>query len=385
MSDSRSYGAVSLILFALGLSMLTVYVDRPTFPPRGIDDSNACGYFPSCWAARLMGHVPNQKMLQQHLLSDNMNKEVSLLEIKDALSQCNIESAGVSLSFDDVVQLKHPIILHLNNPGHFVVGSRTDDGFVFIDGREKWTNVDLEIVKSRMSGYGLVIIKSGPVENVLRQADSGPVGRFNTLFVQRVFNDNFKKPVRFEFYVRNTGDSPLEYEVQTSCKCTAPAENTGIVLPGEGQTIGIDFHPKPGQSQSEEYVVFNSNDKYHKSIPLGIGLYAKQTIRVLPSSVDFGVCDNATEFRSKIYRDIYLHFDARDSLSVATEKSPRWVNITRLDESSSNNSKAGVAKYRIEALRSQLDRSGTFDGEVVFVSNENGKEASLPVSIWVTK
>jgi hypothetical protein len=334
-----------------------------------------------------MGHVPNQKMLQQHLLSDNMNKEVSLLEIKDALSQCNIESVGVSLSFDDVVQLKKTVVLHLKHPGHFVVGSKMENDFVFIDGQEKWTNVSWETVKSRMSGFALVISKLDMEENSLRQAGSGPIAKFNTLFVQRVFSDTVKNSVRYEFYVRNIGDSPLEYDVQTSCKCTVPSENKGIVMPGQGQTIGVDFKPKQGQSRFEEYVLFNSNDKYHKTIPLGIGMFAKQSLRLLPSVVDFGVCNDVTEDGPPLYRDVFVHFAANDSISVVPEKSPKWIKVNRRDVQSVNgDSLAGVSKFRIEVIRSQLaGSSGTASGEVVFASNENGKEASLPVTIWVAK
>lgn len=98
-----------------------------------------------------------------------------------------------------------------------------------------------------MRKYLLLLFLAGWVSLAEAQENAGTTGSAETLTLKEIRFDFGKipqgKPVTHIFEVKNSGNTPLQFEnVQASCGCTTPEWSKEPIAPGATQNITVGYN-----------------------------------------------------------------------------------------------------------------------------------------------
>jgi len=220
--------------------------------------------------------LSNEELL--NLYRKYPGEQASMVQIKQAAAELNMQLVGVKASLEELAQLDRPCILHIKNPDHFAVLMDVSEAIArLLDG--SWVHVyKREELTRLMSGYALVLNQS--------EAQNAPRGRFKE--TDYYFGEvNRGQNIEHTFEFKNAGSEDLTLSVVgKSCGCTAALLDGEVVPPGHTGRIKISFQVEKG-GLIFETIRLKSNDPLRPIVLLSLRGSAPQELQWTPESLFF--------------------------------------------------------------------------------------------------
>jgi len=221
--------AVSSALIILLLQSVSVgESDQDGLPSCGLNSlSDLC---------HMVGHELTQEG-RNAIFTQFPGNSASLLELTQAASSAGLNLLAVAASLDDLLDnAACPAIIHLNDPGHYLVLIQASAAWVQVLDSGRVIVLPRDHVAGRFSGHALVL------ERLLSEAKTGPklrLDEFQTLLPAASVGQAFEH----RFPVCNEGKEDLTVRVQERDCSSAPAGTVGeeVLAPGESTDVTIRF------------------------------------------------------------------------------------------------------------------------------------------------
>jgi len=167
---------------------------------------------------------------------------VSLLALSRGAEKIGFDAPGVRLTWEDLVQLDHPVILFVSEH-HFVCldpqEKKIENGepsVILYDWPEITRYVGQKELSKTWKGESLLLI---PRENAQNAQEQGPALQFDCRLVD-FGKKATDRPLVLQFPFRNVGTEGLQIsEIKKSCTCTSVETNLSVLEPGESGILSM--------------------------------------------------------------------------------------------------------------------------------------------------
>lgn len=217
--------------------------------------------------------------LRSQLQKQYPTSTVSMLDVKKMAEQVGIPLSGVQATLDELLALQRPLILHLQQPEHFVLMLDGNKDIVRVL-ESPDSNIDVlprAQIEKRFAGYALLPRMQAPSDapNIkLEQVDY----HFGITGVGQ--------NVEYEYRFANVGKSDLKVEIAgSSCGCTGAflsdkaSGNVLTLKPGESSGVKLTYTTAaPGNVQ--QMVTLQTNDPLRPLVYLSIRGSSPQNVQV---------------------------------------------------------------------------------------------------------
>ena len=157
----------------------------------------------------------------------------SMQDISRTAVDLGISLLGVQASLDALAGVRGPCIIHINDPGHFVVMSRAAGDWVQLVEYGQVTAIARSELAKHYSGHALILdqdtVSGGPVVGVDE-------------FHYRFGVSGLGQDVAHSFRVRNRGNEDLEIAAQPAgCRGPRVSIDRGTLRPGQSANVTVAF------------------------------------------------------------------------------------------------------------------------------------------------
>lgn len=212
----------------------------------------------------------------------------SLLDLKNSFDELGFRTTPLKAKLREVLDGPLPAILHLDEPGHYVVAVHAESDRVMIfDALGNRQRIRISSVGERFTGYALRVARD-PGTAVPPGRTSRPQIQFATLYQDRGDVLQGMGTIGYEFPLINVGSESLRiHGLHSDCACmevTGPDE----IPPGGAGVVKATFRKTPNSksSFSSHSIKVESNDTDFPVIPLMAAGNLATNVRVSPYYVD---------------------------------------------------------------------------------------------------
>ncbi|NLO74322.1 MAG: DUF1573 domain-containing protein, partial [candidate division WS1 bacterium] len=190
----------------------------------------------------LMGH--DIDMAQRQALWEMVAGEsASMLDIRNAAGRFGVALVGVKAEYAELAGIVGPVLVHLSNPGHFVVVLRQSRDWMQVIDEDRVCVLPRGELEKRYSGHAMVV----------RREYVGPRAQFEVDDFQHDFGAVVAgTEVRHVFQVTNTGQADLSLGFLRKACCGAPDVEIekGELAPGDSTDVSVSFVATPGRDST---------------------------------------------------------------------------------------------------------------------------------------
>lgn len=408
------------------INMLLIIVGVKHLAFASINDTKK--YKSSCGinSAYLMLNISKKEITLDQLISHEINQNkhpnLSLLDIKNIVSDFGLSVSTVRMSAEDVVHLQHPFIAHVRKPntglGHFVL--------CWVDHNNELEVIDYpkkgHTIPERFAVYftGYCLVESSDVQFISKEKEA--VEEIHKTCIQKTkvesensiqfplkaenifpagakltwLGDNFinfgelegkellEETVRFELL--NTGTGLLKlFDLTASCDCAEATFSSDIVKPAEKSILTVKII-KRGKGKFAEFVTFRTNDPVHplEKVVIEGGLIPSIDISVSPRSCVFENTQQNITYNKKIALFNPVYHSSQKEFQIEN------IQVSRPDLLSANMFQSwniggksynkNIRKCTLEVKLQHNLLPGRYEEEIVISGNKNLK---IPVEIFV--
>ncbi len=255
-------------------------------------DSMQCGHWSVVRCCHLLG-VPVSVNDVFRLLPPKTRGH-SLLELQTALREIGFEVSADREELHKVLTGRHPTILHLRDPDHFVVVANSNANSILVfDAVGNRRRIPFANVESRFDGYALHVSRNAKLPlpaTVQRKTNGVPCVQFETLYLDHGDVSVGTGPVTYHFPVQNLGSQPLQIlQIAADCGCLE-ANGPDVIEPFAESVITATFRHDPDAARAafEHEIMVTTNDPLHQHVSLVAAGNTNTTLRPWPSQLDFG-------------------------------------------------------------------------------------------------
>lgn len=290
MKHKGVYGAI--VLVALNVAFLWFMRHARQTPVIHDSGQMQCGHWAIVRCSHLLGVPVSVRRVFELLPLDERGH--SMADLTVALESIGFVVTPKQGEFAQIISGEPPTILHLTDPDHFVVVSRssTEDVIVF-DANGVRRRLKMPDVERRFDGYALQVASSEDAKNRRREeCQSTACLHFETLYLDHGDIAINSGPVEYQFHLENLGGAVLEiHDVAADCGCVQ-VSSPKTIAPHSKDVIKAYFrHDSASQRASFEHeILVRTNDPTTPNISLVAAGNTDTTLRVWPLDLDFGAC-----------------------------------------------------------------------------------------------
>jgi len=248
-----------------------------------------CGHIAFIRSTQLLG-LPIDEGDVRRLPSRNAG--VSLADISKALLETGLDC---KIGFNKKIvntKFRGPLIVQIDNPGHFVVIEDFDDQSVFVyENNARPKLISRGSISRQFTGYYARVRRSDISQD--RALGSGfPV--FDSLIkdcgeIEATTLEAGK--ITFDFVIKNEGATPLVIkDVSTSCACLETRYPTKPLAPGDEGRVSVDYHLRLGNSDGvfQQNMFLFTNSIEMPAVALQVGGQIRGVCRFFPAEFPLG-------------------------------------------------------------------------------------------------
>ena len=351
-------GAIFYLLFFVGAGI--------AFPPEGVDEETSypCGPYALSVVAKTFG-IEVDVSAVAYLAKTTPQGNTSMKGLADAAHQLGFHAKGMKLSLKQLVQLKPPIIAHVNQNHYIVIETIFKDKLQIIDNAKPSGFMSLDQFDKIWAGHILIISP--------RKADqSGPNIEVDPLEYDFGVVDN-DKPVRYTFYVKNTGTSLLKIrEIVPDCNCTLVSISSKIIAPGEQTQLTLEFDIGGDWGSKTTTATILSNDPHHPATRVVMRGIAKTTLPISPSAIELG---HKVDNTKTVHKKIRIRDNGLGELKIEDVKTSSKAIVATIFQTEKGEDAVIDVSINPQTFRNRID-----EFLLIYTSVPNNREIRIPIS-----
>ena len=325
-----------------------------------------CGLNSVLVLGRALGQAASAAAGGGELAQRAAGPRLSLADLAEMACLLGVVADPVQGTWDELVALDRPLVLHLAQPDHFVclLGQSATAAQIQEDPDQPLQVVPLADLQRRSDGHALVPRASPEAERPVARVPEADFDFGIGVEGQRVEHD---------YRIVNAGTQPLKLKVGgTSCSCTAALLGTAEVPPGGSTTVKLRLTVQT-VGRTQQQAVVGTNDPLRPFIYLTLRGQPSRAVRLSPPALKIHVPK-----RAGVTERLYL-------------VGPPGLRVTQVDVDAPE-AEVAVEHFEVDAQRASYrlavvvppgDVPGTRQARVTLRTNAEGHEA-LVVPLAVT-